>query len=42
MSDTLFRISNSHNESVVVLTTKVESKTPADTAKMVFHRYGDS
>jgi hypothetical protein len=42
MSDTLFRISNSHNESVVVLTTKVESKTPADTARMVFHRYGGS
>ena len=42
MSNTLFRISHSHNESVVVLTTKVESRTPEDTAKMVFHRYGDS
>jgi hypothetical protein len=42
MSDTLFRISSSHNESVVVLATKVESGTPEDTAKLVFHRYGDS
>jgi hypothetical protein len=42
MSDILLRISNSHDESVVVLTTKVESKAQEDTAKMVFHRYGRS
>jgi hypothetical protein len=38
----LLRISNSHDESVVVLTTKLESKAQEDTAKMVFHRYGRS
>jgi hypothetical protein len=42
MSDTLLRISNSHDESVVVLTTKVDSKAQEDTAKMVFYRYGRS
>jgi hypothetical protein len=42
MSDLLLRISNSHNESVVVLTTKVEGDAPEGTAKMVFHRYRDS
>jgi hypothetical protein len=30
MNDTLLRISNSHNESVIVLTTKVESKARED------------
>jgi hypothetical protein len=42
MNDTLLRISNSHNERVIVLTTKVESKAREDMAKMVFPRYGDS
>jgi len=42
VSEILFRISNAHNESVLVLTTKVESKAREDTGKMVFHRYGRS
>jgi hypothetical protein len=41
MSDALLRISNAH-ESVLVLTSKVKSKAPEDTGKMIFHRCGDS
>jgi hypothetical protein len=41
MNDVLLRISNAH-ESVLVLTSKVKSKAPEDTGKMIFHRSGDS
>ena len=39
MGETGLRIFNSHNKSMVVLTTSVEGK-PESTAKMVFYRYG--
>jgi hypothetical protein len=42
LSDTLLRISNTHYESVVVLTSKVERKGGENGAKMVFRRYGPS
>jgi hypothetical protein len=41
VTNTLLRIFNSHNQGVVVLTSRVDNKEPEDTGKMVFHRYGD-
>lgn len=42
LSDILLRISNAHNQSVVVLTSKLEGKAAENAGKMVFHRYGRS
>jgi hypothetical protein len=42
MGDTTLRVFNSHNQGTLVLTTEVDGKASGNTAKMVFHRYGDA
>jgi hypothetical protein len=42
LGETMLRILSSHNQGTVVLTTKVEGKSPESAGRMVFHRYGNT